>query len=509
MKQALEAWLKAAARGADHVESCRAAAEAVASDPWAVVEQAGALARATPDIAPDDLWLDSRLRARPCSTKDRGSDVHEAPEGTAVLPLRRRGRWREAPEGEDSRVTFVPRGAPYPRLDAAGKKRRGAFDTPRDMVRRVIAMAGEGNSARDIACGTGAFLVALAESGLSWVEGIDQDPAALAVASVAAPHARLILGDGLAPRDPVDLVVGNPPFIPPERQDKILRRALQRRFPWIVGRFDLAVPFAAVALDQVRTGGGLGLVIPWGLLTQPYATPLRRQWLTQHAIVGLEGPIRFPGAMVEVALLGLRAGATPVRLPSGVEPAELLTLASCPLDPSIQPGDAAMVARIRAESIELGDIAEIDTGVVSHGPHGGKANLIFDEPGEGRVPYVDAQDLIDGRVRWLQYAPEKMHRAKRPWLFEGPKLLVQRLRGAGPLRVWIDHTGLYAGHTLTVVRPVDRRVDVETIFEHLTSPEVERLLRIECGRRLDVYPRDIRQLPAPKHWLDGVLAKTA
>src|SRR6185436_3935960 len=128
MKQALEAWLAAAGRGADHVESCRAAAEAVASDPWAVVEQAGALARATPDVAPEDLWLDERLRVRP-----RG-------------------------------IVQVPRGAPYPRLDRNGKKRRGAFDTPREMARRDVAMAGEGSSARDIACGTGAFLVALDEA---------------------------------------------------------------------------------------------------------------------------------------------------------------------------------------------------------------------------------------------------------------------------------------------------------------------------------------------------------
>jgi SAM-dependent methyltransferase len=463
MKRVLEAWLAAAARGADHVESCRAAAEVVASDPWAVVEEAGALARATPDVALEDLWLDERLRVR-----SKG-------------------------------IAFVPRGAPYPRLDRTGKKRRGAFDTPRDMARRVVELAGEGRCARDIACGTGAFLVALGEAGVREVEGIDSDPAALAVASIAAPRARLVLGDGLEAREPVDLVVGNPPFVPPERQDKVLRRALQKRFPWMVGRFDLAVPFAATALEQVRSGGSLALVVPWGLLTQPYAAPLRRRWLSENAITALDGPIRFPGATVDIALIAI-SRTTPARLPNGVEPAELLRLASCPLDPSIAPGDAARVEAIRAESIELGDVAEIDTGVVSHGPGHGKHELIFDEPGDGRVPYVDAQDLIAGRVRWLAYRPERMHRSKRPELFEGPKVLVQRVRGDGPIRAWIDRAGQYAGHTLTVVRPTHPNVSVDDVYGIITSERAAWMMRVECGRRLDMYPKDIRRIAVPRSW---------
>lgn len=364
-------------------------------------------------------------------------------------------------------------------------------------------MAGEGRSARDIACGTGAFLVALGEAGVRDVEGVDSDAAAIAVASVAAPRARLILGDGLEAREPVDLVVGNPPFVPPERQDKSLRRALQNRFPWMVGRFDLAVPFAATALEQVRPGGSLALVVPWGLLTQPYAIPLRRRWLSENAITALEGPVRFPGATVDIALIAI-SRTKPVRLPSGVEPAELLQLGSSPLDPFTAPGDVARIETIRAGSIELGDVAEIDTGVVSHGPGHGKRALIFDEPGDGRAPYVDAQDLIDGRVRWIDYRPERMHRPKRRELFEGPKVLVQRLRGDGPVRAWIDRSGVFAGHTLNVVRPTHPGVTVEDVLELVTSSTVAWMLRVECGRRLDVYPKDIRRIAAPKSWLsDG------
>ena len=74
-------------------------------------------------------------------------------------------------------------------------------------------------------------------------------------------------------------------------------------------------------------------------------------------------------------------------------------------------------------------MAEVDTGVVSHGPGGGKSRLISDTAAPGRVPYVDARDLAAGRTRWLNYQPALMHRPKRPELFTSPKVLVQRLRG--------------------------------------------------------------------------------
>ena len=82
--------------------------------------------------------------------------------------------------------------------------------------------------------------------------------------------------DGLQDGEAVELVVGNPPYVPPERQGKDQRVRLRLRFPWLRGRFDLAVPFAAVAASRVRPGGALRLVLPSAALSQPYGTPLRR-----------------------------------------------------------------------------------------------------------------------------------------------------------------------------------------------------------------------------------------
>ncbi len=451
------------------------AAKAVAHDPWAVVQQAGHLARARWIQAPEDLGLTENLRVT-------------QPKHPAA-------------------IANVPAGALYPRFDRAGRQRRGAYDTPAVMARRVVdsalsAAARPVLTAVDPAAGTGAFLVALAERGIERIRGIELDPVAAAVANIAAPRASIEVGSGLDLDLETDLLVGNPPFIPPERQDKTLRTHLRQRLPWLSGRFDLAVPFSAIAVAQVRRGGGVGLVLPAAMMVQPYARPLRARWIEAHHIHTLTPESAFPGAQVQVVCISMEVGAGPAPLPDhGLAPESLKTLTGLPLQPMLRPGDPELSAQIRSASYDLGEFSTVDTGVVGHSSGGGKSALLSEHPSSGLVPYVDARDMVENRTRWLDYRPDKMHRAKTPELFNQPKVLVQRLRGRGPIRAWVDRSGLYAGHTLTIVRPDDPRVSPEIIHRLITDPLVDGLLRLEHGPRLDLYPRDVRGIPLPRRWL--------
>lgn len=477
MRDALFAWLDAMQRGGDPHAAVVAAAERVAARPWDVVRYAGLLARCRVARAERDLGLSAALR----------------------------------PVGADSQaaVARVPAGAPYPVPDHAGRRSRGAFDTPVEMARRVVgaAIGAYGRVPRtglDPACGTGAFLVAMAEAGVADVFGADLDDGALAVARVACPRARLTRGDALHGGPTAELVVGNPPFVPPERQDKAIRAELRRRFPWLEGRFDLVVPFAAIAVDRCERDGVVGLVLPSPALVQPYGAVLRRRWVQRHRVVELSGPHPFPGASVEVALIVMRVDDGPGPLPAfGITPAELLRLDAVPLDPDLMPGDVDLVERIRARSLRLGDLCVVDTGLVAHGPAGeNRDRLVSDEPGPGRVPYADARDFFLGKHRWMAYRPKEMHRPKSPALFEGPKIVVQRLRGDQPVRAAVDTSGIYVGHTCTVVRPRDGRVAIDRLLELVRSPLVDGVTRIERGQRLDLYPKDVAAFPVPRQWLE-------
>lgn len=467
MQHALRAWLDRMGRDGDAAAAVVAAAEAVADRPWAVVAEAGLLARCEVAVAPRDLALSRDLRV-----------------------VRRGG------------VT-VERGAPYPVPRNAGRRSRGAYDTPAELARAVVgATVGAARRARsglDPACGTGAFLLALAEAGVRDVRGSDLDPVALAVARIAVPSAHLERADALEPGPEADVVVGNPPFVPPERQDKELRAALRRRFPWLRGRFDLVVPFASVAVDRAREAAGL--VLPAPALTQPYGAPLRRRWLERHRVVELRGPLPFRGAAVDVAVLVLAVGEAGA-LPSGARPEDVLALEGAPLDPALRPADLDLVRHVRRHSVPLGELCLVDTGVVAHLPGGSREALLSEEPGPGRVPYADAREFFAGVHRWLHYLPERMHRAKRPEMFERDKIVVQRLRGRGPVRAAVDRRGIYVGHTCTVVCPRDGQpVPLDRLCELVRSPLADAVTRIERGHRLDLYPRDLAAFPVPRAWL--------
>ena len=126
---------------------------------------------------------------------------------------------------------------------------------------------------------------------------------------------------------------------------------------------------------------GWGLVCPHPFLVQPYGATLRRTWLTEHRIAWLSDLQAFPEVSVQVAAIAIQVQGKPQPLPgSGITPAELLTIEQAPLALFLRPGDSKLVARIRAQSVELGTLCEVDTGVVSHGPQGGKAERIADTP---------------------------------------------------------------------------------------------------------------------------------
>ena len=110
MERALQAWLTSALSDDDELKALRAAAHAVAADPWHVVIWAGSLSRARKKIAESDMGLTASLRT--C-----GVDSPRA-------------------------IVQICEGAPYPHFDRQGRQQRGAFDTPQELG----TSTGQGNT---------------------------------------------------------------------------------------------------------------------------------------------------------------------------------------------------------------------------------------------------------------------------------------------------------------------------------------------------------------------------
>ncbi len=468
MTEPLELYLEHLARTGDHRAAVVRTAEALASEPWLAIQVAGALARCDVHTADRDLGLTRQL---------------------AITGM----------SGERA-VVVVRAGQPYP-----VPRRRGAEHPPIHVARQVVraAMAvvdGPALTAIDLACGTGSFLLAAVEAGIPEVYGTDLDELALEIAAIAVPRARLLREDPLKHGPWVDLVIGASPAVPLELIDARYRWELRRRYPWLKLRFDLAVAHAAAAAERARPGGSVGLVLPAGMLVKPYAAPLRRRWLERHRFVELAGPHVLPsGAEVVKVVLGIEQErcALPV---FGVEPEELLRLETAPLDPDLMPGDIDLVRRIRQRSVPLGDVATVDSGLVIEGPEGGRQRLVFEDPGEDRVPFADAQQFFAGQSSWLDFVPHAMHEPKPRSYFASPKVVIQRHRGAEPIRAGLDFDGIYLDNSCTIVLPGD--LPLRRILELVRNPWLDAVTRVERGGRFDLYPREVRQFPVPKKLLD-------
>jgi len=223
-------------------------------------------------------------------------------------------------------------------LSPGERKRRGHFSTPPALVDQMLDACGYTSHADlsairvlDPACGSGNFLVRaarrLCQSGASnphemlrliqknlW--GLDPDPVACCLAemqlrSVVAAFsgtnprlARMHIhqADSLTlPWYPcVDLLVANPPYLAAKNTDLSRYRRAQQR-----GQTDSYLLFLDLALQAVRPGGWIGLVLPDPVLARSNAVAERVSLLstcTLHHIWHLSGVFEAEvGAVVVIA----------------------------------------------------------------------------------------------------------------------------------------------------------------------------------------------------------------
>lgn len=176
------------------------------------------------------------------------------------------------------------------------RRARGAWATPPVLVEHVLDVALEpvlaarsgpdGLVVLDPACGDGRFLVAAASRiaarfGIGMARaarccaGVEVDaPTAAGARARLGGHAEIVVGDALdgAWERPVDVVVGNPPFLTPLRT----RTRASAGQPGGAPYADAATAFWRLALDLARPAGGcVGLVLPASVLAARDAGPAR------------------------------------------------------------------------------------------------------------------------------------------------------------------------------------------------------------------------------------------
>ena len=346
---------------------------------------------------------------------------------------------------------------------ALGNSRRrdaGLYYTPPAIAGRVVEIAlrhGAVSQGRvlDPCAGAGAFLVAAARAGLRDLHGLDLDPEALRVARRAlrlcGASARLRKADALrfTPREPADLIASNPPY--GHAADARERAFLLRSFPALRGgEIDRYAAFLLRALQLVRPGGAVALLVPdtWMFLSR--AGALREAILAQAevaAIVDLGKPFASAkDTRVQAVVL--------LRRPARVRPAFVgrgdLALAEAPREELWASarrgwfvyrttGERELCAAMDAASVPLGSACEVGYGMRTGA---NPRHVARRPPGPGEIALLGGEDVIPYGLRWRPKTlvrPEPL-RALAGRQLGVPRIAVQRIRtnAQAPWARWLE-----------------------------------------------------------------------
>lgn len=161
----------------------------------------------------------------------------------------------------------------------------GQFFTPSVVTRFVVDLVGirPGDMVLEPSCGGGSFLSALPEGALPL--GIEWRHETARVARLLHPTATIHQGDALEMKADTDgkfdIVVGNPPFVDVPRNADYKGfefTRFSRRAEWM---------FIEMALDALKPGGIMAMIVPDGILGNSKDQPLRKYMLEHYYLRGV------------------------------------------------------------------------------------------------------------------------------------------------------------------------------------------------------------------------------
>jgi adenine-specific DNA methylase len=277
----------------------------------------------------------------------------------------------------------------------SAEKLRGGYYTPEPIARFLAEWVAEaGDRLLEPSCGDGAVLSQLAARG-SQVLGIELLESEATLARQAAPAAEVVVADffdwfGPGEYQAWDAASGNPPFIrfqhwtePTRDRAFDLMRSVGMRPTKLTNAW---VPFIVASALALRPGGRLGFVAPAELLQVTYAAELRGFLIDEFSELTAVTFKRlvFEGILQEVVLLLGICGEGPAKVRVvEVEDASVLPaageLTALPHAPALRHEsekwtkyflesdgiDALREMRSHPGLVTLGDLAEVDVGIVT------------------------------------------------------------------------------------------------------------------------------------------------
>ena len=386
----------------------------------------------------------------------------------------------------------------------------GAVTTPPDLVSFMVSLAIPWRSPMRVlepACGDAPFLRAFAEQYGAHHElvGVDIDPDAVTQARRQVPFATLLEEDFLlwAPREPFDLIIGNPPYgiigdashypihVLKERKGLYKRRSQTWR-----GKFNIYGAFIEHAVNLLRPDGRLVFVVPSTWLVLDDFARLRRFLAREGRLEVYYMGRPFPERNVVAVVLVLQRGEQGLGLfdLGNREPVVRKTAYQGELIRFETPETMAFERR----GVPLGEWLEIYFAARS--PEIRRHPSVVGEPRDGLVPILTGRNLKPGWIDYETcYSGLWMPREEAPSLrffYAFPHIVVGHTKGARVVAARDERCYPWREEFHLVPKVVG--LDEKTLVEYLNSEPVQWYVRTLYR---DLVPHltmtQLRRVPIP------------
>ena len=254
-----------------------------------------------------------------------------------------------------------------------------------------------------------------------------------------------------------DVVIGNPPYISNwdlSESNRNIVIYLEEAFkPFLNGHWDLFGCFVILGSSILKENGFNSYILPTSFYKEKHSTELRRYFLNQIKIIELidfKELVVFEDVARQTGIYLIQK----TRLENNTfivknyidESGSLVkqdffkSLKNFAFKTNVNNQDIILFEKLNANSVLLGNIVCINTGVVAHSKVGSpikftKDDVITKQPKSGFKQYVIGSNLssytiiFDGTYMDYNTKIEFFHRPKFPLLFESNKIIIRRISG--------------------------------------------------------------------------------
>jgi len=345
-----------------------------------------------------------------------------------------------------------------------------------------------------------------------------------------------------------DVVIGNPPYISNwdlSESNRNIVIYLEEAFkPFLNGHWDLFGCFVILGSSILKENGFNSYILPTSFYKEKHSTELRRYFLNQIKIIELidfKELVVFEDVARQTGIYLIQK----TRLENNTfivknyidESGSLVkqdffkSLKNFAFKTNVNNQDIILFEKLNANSVLLGNIVCINTGVVAHSKVGSpikftKDDVITKQPKSGFKQYVIGSNLssytiiFDGTYMDYNSKIEFFHRPKFPLLFESNKIIIRRISGKNnSIIACFDDSKYYSNDNLMHLvkwnqeimefqKPekkwdaiIDSNISLKLITAILNSKLCtyffSKFLSTDTlqGSYSSIYPEDLRQIP--------------